>query len=107
MSNKPEAASQASYAALQQRLLQAEGQIQALTQVLKYLTTALEVQHGLDAEALAKMLLALSWQSDPRAPAAQQLLQQLMADMAEARQSRLYKLLYDKYGLDIDLEALR
>jgi hypothetical protein len=35
------------------------------------------------------------------------MVQQLAAELADARQYRLYKLLHDKYGLDVDLEGAR
>lgn len=107
MSDDSEGRGPASYAALQERLLHAEGQIQALALTLTRLMAALEIHHGLDSEGLEQTLIGARWGGAEIEPYAVNLLREITGQMAAAREHRLYKLIYHKYGLDLDLSACK
>lgn len=94
-------------APLETRLLNAEGQIQALAKVVMHLVGELEVRHGFDSELFEQTMKRQHWDGRPLEPYAISTMQDLASKLAEARQHRLYSMLYEKYGLDLDLSALR
>ncbi|ODC03218.1 hypothetical protein BFW38_06340 [Terasakiispira papahanaumokuakeensis] len=93
--------------ALESRWLRAEGQIQALTQVVMHLMAELEVRHGLDSEKVEQRMKSKHWDGLPIEPYAKDMMQDMADRLSHARQGRLYSLLYERYGLDLDLELRR
>ena len=73
---------------IEQRLLRMEGQIQALARGWLYLAAISEQAGNHDPDTLEKALLACHWSGHPLEPFAHKMLQQMLADLAEARESR-------------------
>lgn len=82
------------------RLLQIEGQIHALAQAWLYLAAAMEMQGPIDPEVLEHSMLAANWRGAPQEPHAQRMMQHLVEQLAEARESRQRTDRYRSTGLD-------
>lgn len=105
MSDKIEETNQESYETLQRRLLQAEGQIQALAHTVMLLMAELEVRHGLNPETVEKCMKDKRWKGVALEPFAVGMLQEMVRRMSEARKRRLQQMLDERYGLDVDLSG--
>ncbi|WP_420598616.1 hypothetical protein [Neptuniibacter sp.] len=72
----------------EKRLLQLEGQVQALAQAWLHLAVTSEVAGNHDPEALEAALLNRTWSGHPVEPHAQQLMSELVDELAKARDRR-------------------
>lgn len=70
------------------RLLQVEGQIQALARAWLYLAANAELQGLLDHQVLDRSMLSTHWHGAPFEPHAIRTMQQLVDELTEARVNR-------------------
>lgn len=70
------------------RLLQIEGQIHGLARAWLYLAAGLEMRELLDPDELERSLLGTHWRGVPLQPYAQQMMQHLVEQLADARAYR-------------------
>jgi len=82
------------------RLLQIEGQMNALAQAWLFLAAEMEQQGAIDPCSLERSLLAVNWRGAPLELHGQRLMQQLVEQLADAREQRRQRSRYQATGLD-------
>lgn len=82
------------------RLLQVEGQTQALARAWLYLTAGLEMKGLADPAALEQSMLGTDWQGASFEPHANKTMQYLVDQLAAARENRQRIDLYQSTGRD-------
>ena len=81
------------------RLLQVEGQLQALARCWLYLAAQLELQ-GVDQAPLERSMLVADWQGAPYEPHAQRTMRELVEQLTAARENRERQSRYQATGRD-------
>ncbi|PIA65832.1 hypothetical protein CDR19_25770 [Ectopseudomonas toyotomiensis] len=81
------------------RLLQVEGQIQALARCWLYLAAQLELQ-GVDPAPLERSMLGTSWPDAQVEPHAQRTMRELVEQLTAARENRERQSRYQATGRD-------
>lgn len=84
----------------QVRLLKTEGAINALAKAWLFLAAQAEIRGQLDPELMEQALLKAHWSGAPFEPHAQQLMQHLAEQLADARETRRKEDLYRRTGYE-------